>query len=102
MRLRPFRHLIRVMSGQKDKKKKGKKTKRQKEKRKKDKKTKRQKTKTKKRVEYCDIRAVSHSFDVFGYSWRDPLCRFGMTIFVEVGPETKIYVVDPYCRLINL
>ena len=28
-------------------------------------KTKRQKTKTKKRVYYCDVRAVSHSCDVF-------------------------------------
>ena len=34
-------------------------------KRQKNKKTKRQKTKTKKRVQYCDVRAVSHSCDVF-------------------------------------
>ena len=45
-----------------------KKSKRQKDKKrekKKDKEDQRQKTKTKKRVLYCDIRAVSHSCDVF-------------------------------------
>ena len=40
-------------------------TKRQKGEKTKDKKTERQKTKTKVRVQYCDIRAVSHSCDVF-------------------------------------
>ena len=37
-----------------------------------------------------------------GYSWRDPLCRFGMTPLVEVGPETTIWLVDPYCWSTNL
>ena len=40
-------------------------TKRQKGEKTKDKKTERQKTKTKVRVQYCDVRAVSHSCDVF-------------------------------------
>ena len=44
------------------KRQKGGGTKSQKEKKKKDQ---RQKTKTKKRVLYCDVRAVSHSCDVF-------------------------------------
>ena len=31
------------------------------------------------------------------YSWRDPLGRFGMTQFVDVGPETTIWTFDPLC-----
>jgi hypothetical protein len=33
----------------------------------------------------------------FRYSWRDPLGRFGMTQFVDVGPETTIWTFDPLC-----
>ena len=43
--------------------------KRQLEKRQHGKKTKGQKTKTKKRVQYSDVRAVSHSCDVFIQLW---------------------------------
>ena len=32
-----------------------------------------------------------------GYSWRDPLGTFGMTQFVDVGPETTIWTFDPLC-----
>ena len=53
----------------KTKRQKDKKTKRQKDKikTKRQKKAERQKTKTKKRIQYCDVRAVSHSCDVFTY-----------------------------------
>ena len=37
-----------------------------------------------------------------GYSWRDPLGRFGMTQFVDVGPETTIWTFDPLCWSTNL
>ena len=56
-----------MTKGQKDKK--GKKSKRQKHKKTM---TKRQKTDAKKRLLYCDVRAVSHSCDVF-YSSIDPV-----------------------------
>ena len=36
------------------------------------------------------------------YSWRDPLGRFGMTQFVDVGPETTIWTFDPLCWSTNL
>ena len=39
---------------------------------------------------------------VVGYSWRDPLGRFGMTQFVDVGPETTIWTFDPLCWSTNL
>ena len=35
----------------------------------KDKKIKRQKDQTKKRILYCDVRAVSHSYDDFIFKW---------------------------------
>ena len=38
----------------------------------------------------------------FRYSWRDPLGRFGMTQFVDVGPETTIWTFDPLCWSTNL
>ena len=71
--LRPFRHLIGVMSGQKTKRQKPKwefiivMTTRQKEEDKTDnkRKTKDIKANAKKRVKYFDVRAVSHSCDVF-------------------------------------
>ena len=36
------------------------------------------------------------------YSWRNPLGRFGMTQFVDVGPETTIWTFDPLCWSTNL
>ena len=38
----------------------------------------------------------------YWYSWRDPLGRFGMTQFVDVGPETTIWTFDPLCWSTNL
>ena len=60
--------MIRVMSDKKMKGQKDKKKERQKDektKRQIDEKTKGKKTKNKKRVLYCDVRAVSHSCNVF-------------------------------------
>ena len=40
--------------------------------------------------------------EIHGYSWRAPLGRFGMTQFVDVGPETTIWTFDPLCWSTNL
>ena len=45
---------------------------------------------------YCSIWTKTR------YSWRDPLGRFGMTQFVDVGPETTIWTFDPLCWSTNL
>ena len=37
------------------------------------------------------------SLSKYAYSSPYQFCRFGMTPFVEVGAETTICVVDPYC-----
>ena len=47
---------------------------------------------------------MGHTYrsQIWGYSWRDPLGRFGMTQFVDVGPETTIWTFDPLCWSTNL
>ena len=61
-----------------------------------------QKTKMCKRCYICRICKSYKTCKPNRYSWRDPLGRFGMTQFVDVGPETTIWTFDPLCWSTNL
>ena len=53
-------------------------------------------------IELESWKKVWKSAPWYRYSWRDPLGRFGMTQFVDVGPETTIWTFDPLCWSTNL